>query len=314
MKREQLYKFFEGTTTYEEEAAIRQWMEQSDENRRTFLRERKLFDALLLLGDTESSQKEEKKPENKRKNLRIFLLKIATTAALFAGILFAYESIRQANAPLAMQTLTVPAGQRIHLTLPDGTGVWLNARTTLRYPALFSKDRRTVLLDGEAYFDVTKDPKRPFTVETKRYCVEVLGTRFNVEAYGENDTFETTLMQGSVKLISRKDPAETLLLAPDHKATLNKGRLEITPVEDYNPYRWKEGLICFKDASFLTIMQTFEKYYGIPIRVENQKVQKFSYTGKFRQADGIEYALRVLQKDIRFEYVRDEENQTIVIK
>lgn len=314
MKQEQLYKFFEGTTTYEEETAIRQWMEQSEENRRTFLRERKLFDALLLLGDTDPSQKEEKEPGNKRKSLRIFLLKITAAAALFAGILFAYESIRQANEPLAMQTLTVPTGQRIHLTLPDGTGVWLNARTTLRYPALFSKNRRTVQLDGEAYFDVAKDPERPFIVETNRYCVEVLGTRFNVEAYGENDTFETTLMQGSVKLVSRKDPGEVLLLTPDHKATLKKGRLEITPVEDYNPYRWKEGLICFKDASFLDIMKTFEKYYGIPIRVENQKVQKFFYTGKFRQADGIDYALRVLQKDIRFEYVRDEENQTIVIR
>lgn len=314
MKQEQLYKFFEGTTTYEEETAIRQWMEQSEENRQTFLRERKLFDALLLLGEAATCQKEEKKPAESKRSLRILLLKIATAAAFLAGILFTYESIRQANEPLAMQTLTVPAGQRIHLTLPDGTGVWLNARTTLSYPALFSKTRRTVRLDGEAYFDVAKDPQRPFTVETSRYCVEVLGTRFNVEAYGDLEKFETTLMQGSVKLVSRKDPAETLLLTPDHKATLKKGRLEITPVEDYNPYRWKEGLICFKDASFATIMKTFEKYYGITIRVENQPAQKFFYTGKFRQADGIDYALRVLQKDIRFEYNRNEENQTIVIK
>lgn len=314
MEQEQLYKFFEGTATYEEDAAIRQWMEQSAENRRIFLKERKLFDAMLLLGDADKIQSEQKKPAGRTRTFPLSLLKIAAVVAFIIGIPFVYESIREQNEPVAMQTLAVPAGQRMNVTLPDGTNVWLNARTTLRYPALFSKTQRKVILEGEAYFDVVKDKKRPFTVETNTYCIEVLGTRFNVAAYGDNGEFETALMQGSVKLISRKDPEQTVMLTPDHKATLQKGKLEITPVEDYNPYRWKEGLICFKNESFADIMKTFEQYYGITIRVENRQVQKFTYTGKFRQTDGLEYALRVLQREIRFHYTRDNENQTIYIR
>ena len=99
-----------------------------------------------------------------------------------------------------MQTITVPAGQRINITLVDGTNVWLNARTSLSYPVKFGKNNRQVVLDGEAYFDVTKDKSKPFIVQTDNYNVEVLGTQFDVNAYSETGEFETTLMSGSLKV------------------------------------------------------------------------------------------------------------------
>ena len=104
-----------------------------------------------------------------------------------------------------MQTITVPAGQRINITLVDGTNVWLNARTSLSYPVKFGKNNRQVVLDGEAYFDVTKDKSKPFIVQTDNYNVEVLGTKFDVNAYSETGEFETTLMSGSVKVASASD-------------------------------------------------------------------------------------------------------------
>ena len=108
---------------------------------------------------------------------------------------------------------------------------------------------------------------------------------------------------------------DTLMLKPDSKACLQKdGRLKVIPVDDYNPYRWKEGLICFRNESFLSIMNDLEKYFGVSIVVENKNVLKYYFTGKFRQADGIDYALRVLQRDIRFKYERDDENQIIYIR
>ncbi len=214
-----------------------------------------------------------------------------------------------------MQSIYVPTGQRVNITLSDGTNVWLNARTKIVYPAVFDKSARKVTVDGEAYFDVAKDKKRPFIVETGKCDMEVLGTKFNVEGYSDKDDFEVTLMEGSVRVASRIGLGDTLTLKPDSKACLQKdGKLKVVSVDDYNPYRWKEGLICFRNESFLSIMNDLEKYFGVSIVVENKNVLKYYFTGKFRQADGIDYALRVLQRDIRFRYERDDENQIIYIR
>ncbi|WP_455639940.1 FecR family protein [Parabacteroides sp.] len=314
MNKETLYKFFEGNTSLKEEEAVKQWLEESEENLQTLFKERKLFDAMLLLGNEKEIRKGKKKFSINLNSLRTELIKIAAVVAItLVGSYFYYESMPDKDL-MEMQTISVPAGQRISFTLTDGTNVWLNARTSLTYPVKFGKKNRQVILDGEAYFDVAKDKTKPFVVKTEKYNVEVLGTKFDVDAYSETGEFETTLMSGSVKIASLDDPSEELMLKPDNKVYLQDGKLQVTPVSDYNPYRWKEGLICFKDATFLSIMKDFEKYYGLNILVKNKEVRKFSYTGKFRQTDGIDYALRVLQKDIKFTYQRDDENQIIYIE
>ena len=124
--------------------------------------------------------------------------------------------------PIALQTITVPAGQRINITLADGTNVWLNARTTIQYPITFNEKERLVKLDGEAYFDVTKDKSKPFIVQTNNYNVEVLGTKFDVDSYSETEIFETTLMEGSVRISSLTDANESLMLTPHNKAYLHE--------------------------------------------------------------------------------------------
>lgn len=230
------------------------------------------------------------------------------------SVSFLYRLAVDSKPVIAMQTIDVPAGQRINITLSDGTNVWLNARTKLQYPASFSKGKRQVILDGEAYFDVAKNTKQPFIVETNKCNLEVLGTQFNVEAYSDKDDFEATLMEGSVRVSSSTNPEEQLTLEPDNKAYLQNGKLMVAHVDDYNPYRWKEGLICFKNESFASIMQKFEKYYGIKIEIRHDTTEGALFSGKFRQTDGIEYALRVLQRDIRFTYLRNDDNQTIYIE
>lgn len=316
MEKAWLYKFFEGTASLEEEKAVREWLDASDANRQTLLKERKLFDAMLLWGEEARSLAVEKRLEGPKSgsSLRTELLKVAAVVLLTLGLNTVYHSLFDREEPIAMQTVVVPAGQRVNIMLPDGTNVWLNARTTLRYPFAFRGVRREVQLDGEAYFDVAKDRQHPFIVETSKADVEVYGTQFNVEAYADRSEFETTLMSGSVKVTSLANPLDRLTLAPDSKAYLEKGRLKVVPVDDYSPYRWKEGLICFRNETFLHIMKDFEKYYGITIHVENKQVLKYFYTGKFRQSDGIDYALRVLQKDILFKYHRDDEKHIIFIR
>ena len=277
MDRETLYKFFEGAASYEEEVRIRQWMEHSPENRREFLKERKIFDSMLLLGDEKTIEEKMRHKSWSLSSLGTELIKIAVAVAVTLGLSLLYQFVSDKNGVVPMQSIYVPTGQRVNITLSDGTNVWLNARTKIVYPAVFDKSVRQVAVDGEAYFDVAKDKKRPFIVETGKCNMEVLGTKFNVEGYSDKDDFEVTLM-------------------------------------DYNPYRWKEGLICFRNESFLSIMNDLEKYFGVSIVVENKNVLKYYFTGKFRQADGIDYALRVLQRDIRFKYERDDENQIIYIR
>ena len=314
MNKDILYKFFEGNASFEEEAAVKQWMEESAENRLAFLKERKLFDAMLLLGNEEIIKNGKKRFSINLSSLRTELIKIAAVVAITLGGSYFYYQSSLEKELMAMQTITVPAGQRINITLVDGTNVWLNARTSLSYPVKFGKNNRQVVLDGEAYFDVTKDKSKPFIVQTDNYNVEVLGTQFDVNAYSETGEFETTLMSGSVKVASASDTKKKITLKPNNKVFLQDGKLHVTAVDDYNPYRWKEGLICFKNETFTSIMKDFEKYYGLTIQVKNKNVFKYVYTGKFRQTDGIDYALRVLQKDIKFTYQRDDENQIIYIE
>lgn len=314
MKRETLYKFYEGIASLEEEEQIRAWMDASAENKFMFFNERKLYDAMLLLGN-ESKKKEEASRRTFRLNsIKVELMKAAAVVAVTFGAMLLYQNFRTKMELVAMQTISVPAGQRVNLTLPDGTNVWLNARTTIQYPISFNKDKRQIILDGEAYFDVAKNKKMPFVVHTEKCDVEVIGTKFNVDAYSDREEFETTLMEGSVKVSSIADPQQTLTLMPDSKVYMKDGRLTVMPIDDYNSYRWKEGLICFRNESFAAIMKDFEKYYGISIHVRNDKTLQYFYTGKFRQTDGIDYALRVLQKDIQFTYKRDDESHIIYIE
>ena len=306
MKTELLHKYFRGETTEKEENQIVEWVESSVENKEHFLKERMLFD-VTLFSDGSNIQR---KPKG-----HLYLYPLIAIAAMLA-IVFVMDlpHMHKPKQQLS-QTIRIPAGQRAQMDLPDGSVVWLNSQTTLTYDEDFGKKDRKVTLDGEAYFDVAKDKKRPFIVETGKCNMEVLGTKFNVEGYSDKDDFEVTLMEGSVRVASRIGLGDTLMLKPDSKACLQKdGRLKVIPVDDYNPYRWKEGLICFRNESFLSIMNDLEKYFGVSIVVENKNVLKYYFTGKFRQADGIDYALRVLQRDIRFKYERDDENQIIYIR
>lgn len=310
MDKELLKRFFEGQATTDEEMRVREWMDASEENRRAYFRERKMYDMTLLLTD-ESEIKSAPKPA--KKNVRFFIkfIEIAAVAVVTLVITLFYKNREEQNYWLTAQKISAPAGQRVQLELSDGTQVWLNARTKIEYPAAFvGKDRR-VKLDGEAYFQVAKNASKPFIVQTSKGDVEVLGTKFNVESYSDDNTFTTALMEGAVKVTAGGYQCN---LKPNQMAYLKDGKIRVAPIEDYNPYRWREGIISFKNETFPDIIHKFEKYYGVEFRIENKVVMSYRCSGKFRHSDGVQYALRVLQKDVDFKFTRDEENHIIYIK
>lgn len=308
MKREILYKFFNGEISDKEETALKKWIEASEDNYFIFLRERKIYDALLV--NDLIPIRTQRKEEEKKIQIGKILIKVFKVASIvLITVLISWYFIQPNEKESEVQTVRVPAGQRTNLTLPDSTVVWLNALTRMEYKSPFNSNKREVFIDGEAYFEVKKNEK-PFIVKSPKGSVEVFGTKFNIEDYSTHDIYEATLMEGSIKISANGDLID---LIPGYKTSLINGKLETKSIDDYDPYRWRDGLICFKNESFRNIMGEFEKYYGIKIILNNMKVREKSYTGKFRQSDGVDYALRVLQKDIYFDYERNEEENIIII-
>lgn len=310
MKRETLFRFFRNETRQEENFAIQEWAESSDEARRTLLAERRLFDAINLQPDPPVRTQPVRRP--------VFMHRIAarvlrTAAAVALAVGAGYLLARSEPQPAGYHTVTVEAGQRARITLADGSAVWLNAETTMRYPTDFNTGSRIVELDGEGYFEVARNERSPFIVRTAKADIEVLGTRFNVEAYASEDLFATALFEGSVRL-STPDGAYVARLAPDQKAELTDSGFRLTALDDNNPYLWRDGIIYFNNASFGEIMEKFSRCFGVEIVVRNERVAERKYTGKFRQLDGLDYALEVLDRDVSFKVAADREHHRIIIE
>jgi ferric-dicitrate binding protein FerR (iron transport regulator) len=309
MEKDILYKYFDGQASDEEKEMIHDWLESSPSNMETYLAERELFDATILLTEPITVSINGKQ-SNRWRTLLLEFSKIAAIAliAIMIGTYIYNDKLDELSSQVNI--VKVPSGQRVNITLPDGSTVWLNARSELRYPSVFKGDRN-VSLKGEGYFEVVKDNGKSFTVKTDKCDVEVLGTKFNVEAY--DGEFTTSLIEGSVKIVDNKDERNAVILEPNNKATLKDGKIDISAIKDYDTYRWKEGLICFKNTSFTELMKRLEKYYGIRIVIKNKDIDKYVCSGKFRISDGIDMALRILQKDAKYTFERDEDS-TIYIR
>lgn len=303
-----LHRYFENNCNHKEEEMIRQWLNEDPNNWSLFIKERKIFDSMLLLGN-----KKKIKPNlaNRFRKTAYELLKIACIVIFTIGIFYIIQMQTEEN--INLQAISVPEGQRLNLILPDGTEVWLNACSTIEYPTKFGKKKRQVSINGEAFFKVAKNEKKPFIVETQNCFMEVLGTEFNVDAYSNNQHIEISLLEGSL-LVKPYNDTESLILIPDQKVTVDKnGNCKVTPIYDYDPYKWRDGLICFQSESFESIMKTFENQFGMSISINNTSILNNEFTGKFRQTDGLEYALKILQKNVNFKYEINKNTQSVII-
>lgn len=306
----QLYIFFAGKASKKQKLAIKQWAESSSENYDALYREKKMYDAGILLADEALLSNQGKKTMMLR-IINYAVRIVAVVLLVITGVTISeYQSLVRDS--YLMQTINVPAGQRINLILADSTSVWLNSNTKFSYPTVFTGNQRKVELDGEAYFEVSPDKERAFSVHTSKGDVRVLGTHFNLEAYSNTDVLKTSLFEGKVQVRLK---GNNIYLKPDQMLlSYESGKIYLKDIDDYDQFRWREGLICIKSAKFKDIMKLFTKYFGDSIVIDNKKVQNYKYTGKFRQSRGVINALRLLQKDAPFVIEQDEERQVIYIK
>lgn len=203
---------------------------------------------------------------------------------------------------IEMNKIVVPRGGEFELVLPDNTRVWINSDSELNFPTKFDKDKRVVTLQGEAYFSVTKDAARPFTVQINQNIkIEVLGTEFNVQAYQDANTIETTLSSGSVKIFSEN---KSLQLKPNEQAVYRIDKKTLTSHEvDASKYAaWKEGKFIFEDTSLELIMTTLSRWYDIQVFYSNETIKQFHFTGDLQRYEDFNKTLQMLERatSIRF--------------
>jgi len=212
-------------------------------------------------------------------------------------------------------TLKVPYGKRFKLQLSDGTVVSLNSGTTLKYPEQFGLNgKRNVYLTGEAFFEVAKDKNHPFIVHTNKVEVEVLGTKFNVSAYPENPTVNSTLIEGSIQMAEAEKKSNAVLIAPNQMATWQNNSKKITTkFVDTSIYSaWTKGDIAFKDTPFSTIAKIIERTYDVKIINENSDLARQSFTGSIKISESsVENILELLKRDTPFNYAVKENTITI---
>lgn len=312
MQDELLYRFLRCDATPEEERRVLDWIDADIENRRRMDSLQLTFEGLAILGPKVNTCAELRRPSLRSRIVR--WTATAAAAAVFAiagGYFWANYRVEGQMDEIALRqiSLSVPAGQRLKVTLEDGTEVWINGGSTLRYPALFSKHSRRVRIDGEAIFEVARNEARPFVVETFAYPVEVLGTRFDVLADSAKNFFSTSVIRGRVRV------ANHVTLEKNNRVELRGGNLVVDKFFNDDVFMWTEGYVSVCGLGFEELMQRFEKDFGVRIVIECAAVPKVKYNyGKVRIADGIDSALRLLQREARFSFSTRESDGAIVIR
>jgi ferric-dicitrate binding protein FerR (iron transport regulator) len=189
-----------------------------------------------------------------------------------------------AREPVVYNTMSTPRGGQYQVTLPDGTNVWLNAASSITYPTVFAGPSRTVKITGEAYFEVTKDPAKPFIVETRAESIRVLGTHFNVNAYADEGPVKTSLLEGSVQVAGK-------VLRPGQAYT--DGKVIATNVEQ--DVAWTQGVFDFHRVPLAQAMRQLSKWYAVDV-VYEKGVPDIVFGGSMGRDLNLSQVLSFLEK------------------
>jgi len=205
-----------------------------------------------------------------------------------------YTSIGEAdNFKVVYDTITVPRGGTFNVTLSDGSKMWLNAATTVRYPEKFTgSERKVELLTGEAYFEVVHNAKKPFRVLSNNQVVEDIGTHFNIKAYNDEPFVKTTLVEGRIKVSA----GETYrIINPGQQAILANNQINIIPVDVTEEIAWKNGDFQFDNADVRTVMRELARWYVVDIKYEGN-FHDVHYSGLIPRNSNISAVLRMLKE------------------
>ena len=319
--------WFEGALSPDEKDQLRSWKEASDENARVFaefeavwqqterLRSMKKYNEQAALVEIRRKINQQQKPR--------FLQLFKTVAAvllfplLFSSIYFFLHNT-QSEAVFAEQqwyTLKTGSGMRSEFQLPDGTKVWWNSNTTLRYPVAFSAAVREVFISGEAYFDVAKNQHKPFMVNTGKLTIQVTGTEFMASNYPDDKLTEIVLVEGSVNLCQTDAKVKDKLIRrmqPGDRAILEEGdnKLFIEQVNVAKYVAWKDGRLIFRDDAMTEVVRRLNRWYGVDIQLNEEHLEDYVYTATFED-ESLFQVLDLLKISAPIEYtIKQREQRT----
>lgn len=193
---------------------------------------------------------------------------------------------------LTYNTVSTPVGGQYHLTLTDGTNVWLNAASSIKYPIAFTGGERKVEIFGEAYFEVAHNAAKPFRVRSNHQVVEVLGTHFNINSYADETATKTTLLEGSVKVTGSNG---FKFIKPGQQAVLSGNNLSVAQADVEEAVAWKNGYFRFNDEKIASIMRKLSRWYNIDVSFEGKMLEE-GFNGKISRYKNISQTLKMLEK------------------
>ncbi|MGD9556559.1 MAG: FecR family protein [Mangrovibacterium sp.] len=312
-------KSFNGTINKEEEQFLRSWLEESEENRKEYQVGRELWDHSKSLVLSVSINTERALQKTKRRiphfDIRFRWLTFARQAAavLLLSVLFTaithYFMSRKPAAPdqVVFQEVKAAYGTQTRVLLSDGTSVWLNSGSTIRFPMSFGEmENRAVDLKGEGYFEVTRNSEKPFIISTSHLQVKVLGTSFNVNAYEGEKHVEIALLEGKVELLKKtlEGVAPVLTLNPSEVADfniLNNQMIHKTDSDIDRYTAWKDGKIVFFDDPVEKLVSRLENWYNVDIQIADERLKRYHFTATFGQ-ESLDQVLKYLTISTPFQY------------
>ncbi|MDB2520903.1 FecR domain-containing protein [Flavobacteriaceae bacterium] len=225
-----------------------------------------------------------------------------------------YLQKKSIQAERKYNTLKTPRGGEFFLILSDSTKVWLNAESQIKYPVVFSSDKRTVELTGEAFFEVTPNPDKPFQVISGDQSIEVLGTSFNVTSYEDDAEIVTTLIEGKVNVNKRFGNKESIMLAPNEQSKLNRetGEMKNTTVDPNQFIAWKSGKFYFRQQKLKDITKVLSRWYDIEIFFLDSKTENKKFTGRFKRYENFDHVRSIIESTEEVTFIR--KGKTIIIK
>lgn len=309
------------------------------------------FKALIINGKWENSNRQWQyilskieKPVNRSYTISKSKIRYLSAAAAAVIILLSvaltyfysgFNKFKNEQLSVGYTSVYSPRGQRTSVILPDSTKVWLNSESSLRYPTDYNRQKREVITEGEAFFEVTKNPDKPFYVLANEIKIKVYGTSFNVKAFPEEKTIETTLIEGKLSITpvkSNNGKGEEIFLKPNEKCIFvrESGKInrasgkelsqeavskntsslpEVTIKKNINTEeesRWKDGKLLFEDETFGELAIRLERWYDVKVHFVDEKIRNYKFTGSFDK-ETINQAMEALklssQKSYEYEIV-----------
>lgn len=317
-----IIRYLENRCSEEDFVLINEWMKESDENAGELFRMEEIYqlgkfpfeeENLVVRAERRLGRRLEQ--ENQKKQEVFKLRSVLRYAAAIVGVMVLAAGLAYWFRNKAEELVVASAahGQVREMLLPDGTKVWLNQSSVLKYPRAFEGKERHVYLDGEAYFEVARNHEKPFMVKSPAMDVRVLGTSFNIKCRPDNSFAETTLIEGEVEVKDKSDKGRITLL-PGQKAVLNRvtGRMQVKQVDPKMEIVWHNDLIPFEKSSIFQIAAALERFYGVKIILSPDVDSTNTYSGVLKKKDNIESVLNSLRNSIPFNYKKVDDNNIFI--